>query len=131
MSSSELAEGAACAPNISGVGRRRRKRIAGVAAAFAVVMLGIVIASDSPWWTRALVVFFPALVASTSYLEAQSHVCVLRAAQGTYEHDDRSKTAMDASLLPAIRRVATSVGVKALLFTGVATLLATLTVRVM
>jgi hypothetical protein len=130
VTSGELTEGAVCAPNMSRTGRRRRKRVAGAAAVFALVMLGCAIAAGAAWHVRALVFFFPALAATISYLEAQSNVCVLRAAQGTYEHDDRSQTAMEASLLPAIRRVATTVGIKGLLFTSIATLLASLTARV-
>jgi hypothetical protein len=74
--------------------------------------IAVTTALGSPWWVRLLSVLLPALVASAAHFEARSNVCVLRAAQGTFEHDDRSRTTMQASLMPAIRRVATSVIVK-------------------
>lgn len=111
-----LSEGAACAPNMSPGARAVRTRVAQRAAIASVLALGVTVAVGSPWWLRGLAVLVPALVASSAYFEARSNVCVLRAAQGTFEHDDRSRTRMDGTLLPAIRRAATSVIVK-----GVAT----------
>jgi len=115
----ELYEGAACAPNMSAGARAVRMRVAQGAAVAAVVALVAATALGAPWWARGLAVLVPALVASSAYFEARSNVCVLRAAEGTFEHDDRSRSAMQAALLPAIRRVATSVIAK-----GVATAVA-------
>ena len=99
--------------------RAVRMRVAQGAAVAAVVALVAATALGAPWWARGLAVLVPALVASSAYFEARSNVCVLRAAEGTFEHDDRSRSAMQAALLPAIRRVATSVIAK-----GVATAVA-------
>ncbi len=94
------------------------------------VALGATIARGAPWWGRALAVFVPAAVAATSFLEALGSVCVVGAARGTYEHDDRSKTVMDPGQLPAIRRAAASIIVRslvvALLAAGAAALTALL-----
>lgn len=89
--------------------RALRVRAAWLASAGVLLALGVTTALGSPAWVRLLSVLVPALVASSAYFEARSNVCVLRAAQGTFEHDDRSRTVMQASLVPAIRRVATSI----------------------
>jgi hypothetical protein len=112
----DVFDGAACAPNMSPRARALRARIAWQSSVLGLVALGVTVALGAPWWVRWLSVLVPALVAASAYFEARSSVCVLRAAQGTFEHDDRSRTAMQASLMPAIRSVATSVIAK-----GVAT----------
>jgi len=104
-----MTEGAACAPNMSKGARAVRMRVAQGAAVVAVAALVVAVLAGLPWWARLVAVLVPALVASSSFFEARSNVCVLRAAQGTFEHDDRSRTPMEATLLPAIRRAATSV----------------------
>jgi hypothetical protein len=96
--------------------RAVRMRIAWFGSVVALGALVVTTMLASPWWVRWLSMFGPALVAASSYFEAKSNVCVVRAAQGTFEHDDRSRTPMQASLLPAVRRVATSIIAK-----GVAT----------
>lgn len=109
---SPVPEGAACAPNMSRRARALRVRAAWASSVATVIAFVVATALGWAWWARGLSVLVPALVASASYFEARSNVCVLRAAEGTFEHDDRSRTAMEASLLPAIRRVAGSVIIK-------------------
>jgi hypothetical protein len=104
-----MTEGAVCAPNMSAGARAVRMRVARAAAVFAVGALVVVALLHLAWWARLIAVLVPALVASAAYFEARSNVCVLRAAEGTFEHDDRSRTPMEATVLPAIRRAATSV----------------------
>jgi hypothetical protein len=116
-------------PNFGAAGRRRRKLVAFGGGVFAFAALAFAIAFDSAWWIRALVFFFPMLAASIAYFEARSSVCVLRAAQGTFEHDDLSQTLMESSLLPSIRRVATTVGAKGILLTALLTFVAALSSR--
>jgi hypothetical protein len=131
----ELAEGAACAPNMSAGARRVRARVARGAAVAAAVTFVLVVLLDAVWWVRWLAVLLPALVASEAYFEARSNVCILRAAQGTFEHDDRSRTPMASTVLPAIRRVAKSVvakgAVTALLASAVATVLSLVVSRML
>jgi hypothetical protein len=112
----DVADGPACAPNMSPGARAVRARIAWLSSIVALAAIAVTVALGSPWYVRWLSVLLPALVAASSYFEAKSNVCVLRAAQGTFEHDDRSRTPMASSLMPEIRRVATSVIAK-----GVAT----------
>jgi hypothetical protein len=105
---------------MSAKARRLRVRVAYAAAVVALLALVVAMLLDAAWWVRWLVTLGPALVAAAAYFEVRSNVCVLRAAEGTFEHDDRSRTPMEATVLPAIRRVAASVLGKSLV-TGVAT----------
>jgi hypothetical protein len=107
-----MPEGAVCAPNMSAGARAVRVRVARGAAVVAVAALVVAVVAGAAWWVRFVAVLVPALVASSAYFEARSNVCVLRAAEGTFEHDDRSRTPMEATVLPAIRRAATSVVAK-------------------
>jgi hypothetical protein len=107
-----MPEGAVCAPNMSAGARAVRVRVARGAAVVAVAALVVAVVAGAAWWVRFVAVLVPALVASSAYFEARSDVCVLRAAEGTFEHDDRSRTPMEATVLPAIRRAATSVVAK-------------------
>jgi hypothetical protein len=124
-----IPEGAACLPNLSAGARMRRQRIARGAGGLAVLAFGTTLALRAPWWARALAVFVPAAVAAISRAEASSSVCVLRAADGTFERDDRSRTPMAAAALPAIRRVATALSVKSVIAAGAAAAVAALTAR--
>jgi hypothetical protein len=108
-----IAEGAACLPNLSPGARHLRVRIARMAGVGAAAALVVVIALGLPWWARALALFIPTSVALISFLEARSNVCIIGAVGGTFENDDRSKVAMDPAALPAVRRVATSLSVRA------------------
>ena len=125
----DVAEGAACMPNLSAGARRLRTHIARGALVFAFVALVVATDLETTLWVRALVFFVPAFVACAAYLEAKSSVCVLRAAQGTYEDDGLRKTRMEASYLPAIRRVATSIWLKSVFAALGATVLVVLVSR--
>jgi hypothetical protein len=105
----DIAEGAACAPNMSTKARGLRVRVAYAAAVATILALVVTVALDAAWWVRWLAALVPALAAASAFFEARSNVCVLRAAEGTFEHDDRSRTPMEERVLPAIRRVAASV----------------------
>jgi hypothetical protein len=106
---SDLEEGATCAPNMSAGASRLRRRVAWGAGIAAVAAIAGATALGAPWWVRLVAVLVPALVATSAYFEARSNVCVLRAAQGTFEDDARARTPMQATLLPSIRRVARSI----------------------
>lgn len=124
-----IPEGAACLPNMSAGARLRRQRIARASGGVALVAFGLAVAVRAPWWARALAVFVPAAVAAISRAEARNSVCVLRAADGTFESDDRSTTPMAPAALPAIRRAATSLGVKSVIVAAAAAAVAALTAR--
>ncbi|HTA20954.1 MAG TPA: hypothetical protein VK989_16785 [Polyangia bacterium] len=84
-------EGAACRPNISPAGVRRRLRFAWSSVVFGVVILAGLAAIHARWYAR-LVIFLPAVMATVGFLQARRQTCVARAAEGTFEHDDFSKT---------------------------------------
>lgn len=117
-------------PNLSAGARRLRMRIARGALVFAIALLAVATVLDAALWARALGFFVPMLAASLAYFEARSSVCVLRAAQGTYEDDHLEKTRIEASYLPAIRRVARSIYAKGVLVAAAATVVATVVSRV-
>ncbi len=120
-------DGAVCMPNLSPGGRRLRSRVSRISAAIAMVALGATIALGAAWWVRGVAVFLPALIAGLAFLEARSSVCVVGAVHGTFESDDRSKTPVGASHLPAIRRVAVSIGGKSTVIALVTAIAASLT----
>ena len=102
-------------------------RVARAAAVVAVLVVAATVASSAPWWLRALLFFPAALVAAIAYLEARNSVCVVAAAQGVYEDDDRAKTPMNAGDVSAIRRVALSLTGKSILLAAAATIVVSLT----
>jgi hypothetical protein len=105
-----------------------RTRIARAMAVLGALALAVLVATDAPWWLGAALFFPVASVAAIAFLEARASVCVVGAAQGVYEDDRRDKTPMDAGSLPAIRRVALSLTVKAILLAAAVTVGLILTV---
>jgi hypothetical protein len=80
-----------CRPNISKAGIRRRIGIGLVSSALtALLVVSLVIARAR--WYLCLIVFVPAFTAAIGFLQAGRKTCVARAAEGTFEHDDFSKT---------------------------------------
>lgn len=118
-----VAEGAACTPNIGAVGRQKRRRVALFGAAAAALLLVVLVVIDAPWWARASV-FLPAVVGGTSWLQVSRDVCVMRAREGTFEHDDGTTTKMAAADLLGTRRTASRINrdgvLAALAFTALA-----------
>lgn len=99
---------AACRPNISGAGRRRRLRVGYIAAVVSLALLALFIARGSAWYLRALV-FIPAGLAAVSLLQVRRNTCVARAAEGTFEHEDFSRTPAPDDDVAASRRVAAGI----------------------
>jgi hypothetical protein len=83
--------GASCAPNISTGGQRRRRQQGRLWLVVVVAFIGIGVAVRWPWFVRALA-FVPAAMSAIGFLQARHKTCVLRAAQGTFEHDDGATT---------------------------------------
>lgn len=80
----------------------------------AVLTLGILTALGAAWYWAGLV-FFPAVLAAFSFLEARRNTCVLRAAEGTFENEDLSRTRAAADEVAASRRVAAGINRDAVL----------------
>lgn len=103
-----MSEGAVCKPNISARGRRLRRRIGYVAIGLALGVAALTIGLHAPWFLRALV-FIPAAGAAVTLLQVRRNTCVARAKEGTFEHDDMSKTAAAEDEVAASRRVAATI----------------------
>ena len=105
-------EGAAavtpCTPNISPAGIRRRRRLGAQLAGISVAAAGAGMILQAPWIARAAV-FFPAAASAIGYLQAGRNTCVLRAREGTLEHDDFTTEPAPAADVAASRRVATGI----------------------
>lgn len=108
MSAEMISEGAACRPNFSASGRRRRKNVAIGAAVFAVVLLGGLIVAGASWPVR-LVVALPAMMAAITGLQVTRNTCVAHAATGSFENEDFSLTKVDEAFAAASRRVAATI----------------------
>jgi hypothetical protein len=91
MSVTVMPDGSQCRPNISRSGVRRRYQFGAIGAAITVALaVGMAVARVRWFW--CLIVFVPAAGAAVSLLQAVRKTCVARAAEGTFEHEDFSKT---------------------------------------
>ncbi len=78
-----------CEPNISEAGKRQRRLLGAAGLLLAALMLGWAMARQAPWSTRLLVAL-PATLGAIGWLQAARGTCIRRAAEGTFERDDRS-----------------------------------------
>jgi hypothetical protein len=99
---------AACRPNISGAGRRRRTQIGYLAVMISVLLFGLSLAMHAAWYWRALLCL-PAALAAVSFLQVRRNTCIARAAEGMFEHDDFSRTKAPDEDVAASRRVASTI----------------------
>ncbi len=106
--SEAIVEGAVCKPNIAAGGRRMRRRFGYLAVVLLVAQLGLAIALHLPWFAR-LSVFPLATGAGFCFLQVSRNTCVARAREGTFEHDDLTKTAAPPDEVAASRRVAATI----------------------
>jgi hypothetical protein len=97
-----------CRPNISPAGKRRRSRIGYLSVAVSLLLAGALVALRTPWYLRALV-GLPAALAAVAFLQVRRNTCIARAAEGTFEHDDFSKTPAPPDEVAASRRVAAGI----------------------
>ena len=97
-----------CKPNISAAGRRRRMKFGWGGAVASVALLGAGVALHWPWYVRG-VVFLPAALAATGFLQASRNTCVARAAEGMFENDDFSTTKAPEDEVAASRKVASTI----------------------
>jgi hypothetical protein len=105
---------AACKPNISPAGQRRRRRFGLQWAGLSVAAAGAGVVFRAPWVARTAV-FFPAALSAIGYLQASRNTCVMRAGQGTLEHEDFTTEPAAPAEVAASRRVATGIYRDALL----------------
>jgi fatty acid desaturase len=106
--SEAIVEGAACRPNFSGAGRRRRLAIARAAFVITGVAFAAFIVLGAGWPVRLLLAL-PAMLGFVTYLQVTRNTCVAHAGTGTFEHEDFSVTKVDAALAEASRKVAKTI----------------------
>lgn len=97
-----------CTPNIAAAGIRRRRRFGFQWAGVSVAAVGAGMIFRVPWIARTAV-FLPAAVAAIGLLQASRNTCILRAREGTLEHDDFSTTPAPSSVVAVSRKVATGI----------------------
>ena len=105
---SNLESGGSCRPNISPAGKLRRRRVGYVAAMITVLLFALLLMGRTPWYVRALV-GLPAALTAVAFLQVRRNTCVARASEGTFEHDDFSKTPAPPADVAASRRVAAGI----------------------
>ena len=125
---SDLVEGAACRPNFSAAGRKRRTQIAWAGIIFSFALLVALLVIDASWQLR-LLVGLPAAMAAITGLQVRRNTCVAHAMAGTFENEDFSTTKVDAAFAAASKKVAATIYRDGLLTgAGVALLAAATTV---
>ena len=100
--------GAACKPNISSSGRKRRRAVGYVSIFLALMILGLVMVVHAPWYLAGLV-FFPGAMAGFGFFQARRNTCVARAKEGTFENEDFSTVPAPEEEVIASRRVAAGI----------------------
>jgi hypothetical protein len=118
-----------CEPNISHAGVVRRIRVGWIGVALTVAFIAGAMLTDIAWYWR-LAAFVPAVVSASGFLQAQRRTCIARAKEGTFEHDDFSKTAAANEQVIASRAVAARIRRDVTLIGVVCALLAAATVFV-
>ncbi|MCA2976835.1 MAG: hypothetical protein INH41_25605 [Myxococcaceae bacterium] len=101
-------EGAACRPNFSAAGRRRRRRVALGLTLLAGGTFVTLLVAHAPGWSR-LVVALPAAAAAIVGLQVTRNTCLAQATAGTVEHEDFSTSKVEADFAAASRHVARTI----------------------
>jgi hypothetical protein len=98
----------ACKANISTAGRRRRTRFGNQWLVVAVALLIVLAIVRLPWYL-GLLMFIPASLAAVGLLQARRNTCVMRAKEGTFEHEDFSTTKAPDDEVTASRAMAATI----------------------
>jgi hypothetical protein len=98
----------ACKANISPIGRRRRMRFGNQWLIVSVALLVVLVVMRVPWY-GGLALFIPAALSAVGFLQARRNTCVMRAKEGTFEHDDFSTTKASDAEVAASRGVAAKI----------------------
>jgi hypothetical protein len=98
----------ACKANISPSGRRRRTRFGNQWLVVSVALLVVLVVMRVPWY-GGLALFVPVALSAVGFLQASRNTCVMRAKEGTFEHDDFSTTKAPDEEVAASRAVAAKI----------------------
>ncbi len=99
---------ASCKPNISSAGHRRRIRFGYQWLFASVALLVVLIVFRLPPYV-GLLMFIPASMSAVGLLQARRHTCVMRAREGTFEHEDFSTTKAAVEEVVASRAMARTI----------------------
>jgi hypothetical protein len=105
---SESVAPAACKPNISSAGQQRRMRFGYQWLVASVALLVVLLVFRVPAYV-GLLMFIPASMSAVGFLQARRHTCVMRAKEGTFEHEDFSTTKAGDEEVAASRAVASTI----------------------
>jgi len=97
-----------CKSNISSAGRRRRIRFGNHCLVASVVLL-VALVVLRVRWTWGLTMFLPVALSAVGFLQAKRDTCVMRAKEGTFEHEDFSATKAPDDEVAASRLVAATI----------------------
>ena len=98
----------ACQANISPMGRRKRMRFGNQWLVVSVALLVVLVVMRVPWY-GGLAMFIPVALSAVGFLQARRNTCVMRAKEGTIEHDDFSTTKAPDAEVAASRGVAAKI----------------------
>lgn len=73
-----------------------------------VALLIVLIVLRVPWYA-GLLMFIPASLAAVGFLQARRNTCVMRAKEGTFEHEDFSTTKAPDDEVAASRAMASTI----------------------
>jgi len=121
-----MPDGGDCPPNISKAGIRRRIAIGVVSTGLTVLLVASLVVARARWFW-SLSVFVPAFAAAIGFLQAGRRTCVARAAEGTFEHDDFSKTPAAEDQVIRSREVAAAI-MRHSLLVGIVVVIATIVI---
>ena len=99
---------APCKANISPLGRRRRMRFGNQWLIVSVALLVVLVVMRVPWY-GGIALFLPVALSAVGFLQASRDTCVMRAKEGTFEHDDFSTTKAPDAEVAASRAVAAKI----------------------
>jgi hypothetical protein len=103
-----MSDAPACKANISPLGRRKRLRFGNQWLVVSVALLIVLVVMRVPWY-GGLALFIPAALSAVGFLQARRNTCVMRAKEGTFEHDDFSTTKASDDEVAASRGVAAKI----------------------
>lgn len=106
--------------NINPAEIRRRRLVGHVGLAVTLVCIAVALATQSEWYVR-LLLFVPAFITATGYLQAREKFCVAFAGAGQQHADEKIVKITDKAALSADSLKARMINIKAFLFAAVLT----------
>lgn len=83
-------------------------RLGWIAGAMTLVFIVGAVVTDIAWYWR-LAAFVPAVASAGGFLQARRRTCIARSNEGTFEHDDFTRTPAHEEQVRASRKVAAGI----------------------